>query len=77
MTKSNAKVPLSPIQAAAQSKDHGALFKGVMASAPALRLDIDFDKPIDAQELQAKLAKSSNTTHRMALKRALSLMGCL
>ena len=68
---------LSPIQAAAQSNDHAALFKGVMASAQLLRLDIDFDKPIDAQELLAKLAKSSNTTHRMALKRALSLMGCL
>jgi hypothetical protein len=74
----NTKVPLSPIQAAAQSDDHAALFKSVVASARALRLDdIDFDKPIDAAELQAKLAKSSNITHRIALKRALSLMGCL
>jgi hypothetical protein len=77
MTSNDAKVRLSPIQAAAQSEDHKALFRSVMASARILRLDIDLTKPIDINELNAKLSKSSDYAQRMALKRNLSLMGCL
>jgi len=58
---SNTKVPLSPIQAAAQSDDHAGLFKSVMASARLLRLDIDFDKPIDINELNAKMRKAQTS----------------
>jgi hypothetical protein len=74
---SDARVALSPIQAAAQSEDHKALFRSVMASARILRLDIDLTRPIDINELNAKLSKSSDYAQRMALKRNLSLMGCL
>jgi hypothetical protein len=73
----DANVPLSPIQAAAQSDDHAALLKSVMASARLLRIDFDPSKPVDIDELNAKLSKSSNYTERMALKKTLSLMGCL
>jgi hypothetical protein len=76
-SSSDARVALSPIQAAAQSEDHKALFRSVMASARILRLDIDLSKPIDINQLNAKLSKSSDITQRMALKRSLSLMGCL
>ena len=48
-----------------------------MASARILRLDIDLTEPIDINELNAKLSKSSDIAQRMALKRNLSLMGCL
>jgi hypothetical protein len=34
-------------------------------------------KPIDINELNAKLSKSLDHAQRMALKRNLSLMGCL
>ena len=74
---SDARVALSPIQAAAQSEDHKTLFRSVMASARVLRLDIDLTEPIDINELNAKLSKSSDYAQRMALKRNLSLMGCL
>jgi hypothetical protein len=73
----DADVPLSPIQAAAQSDDHAALLKRVIASARLLRIDFDPSKPVDIDELNAKLSKSSNYTERMALKKTLSLMGCL
>jgi hypothetical protein len=73
----DANVPLSPIQAAAQSDDHAALLKRVIASARLLRIDFDPAKPIDIDELNAKLSKSVNYTERMALKNALWRMGCL
>jgi hypothetical protein len=72
-----ANVPLSPTQAAAQSEHHATLLKSVKASARVLRLDVDWAKPIDINELNAKLSKSSDYAQRMALKRNLSLMGCL
>jgi hypothetical protein len=73
----HANVPWSPIQAAAQSEHHAALLKSVIASARRLRIDFDPAKPVDIDELNAKLSKSSNYTERMALKKTLSLMGCL
>ena len=73
----DANVPLSPIQAAAQSDDHAALLKRVIASARLLRIDFDPSKPVDIDELNAKLSKSSNYVERMALRKNLSLMGCL
>ena len=70
-------MPLSPIQAAAQSDHHARLLKSVMASARLLRIDFDPAQPVDIDELNAKLSQSSNYTERMALKKTLSLMGCL
>jgi hypothetical protein len=58
-------------------EDHKTLFRSVMASARILRLDIDLTEPIDINELNARLSKSSDYAQRMALKRNLSLMGCL
>ena len=73
----DANVPLSPIQAAVQSGHHATLLMRVMASARLLRIDFDLSKPVDIDELNAKLSKSSNYAERMALKKNLSLMGCL
>ena len=74
----DADLPLSPIQAAAQSDDHAALLKRVIASARLLRIDFDPSEPIDdIDEFNAKLSKSSNYVERMALKKNLALMGCL
>ncbi len=73
----DANVPLSPVQAAAQSQCHATLLKSVRASARMLRIDIDLAKPIDIDELNVKLSKSLNYTQRMALKKNLSLLGCL
>jgi hypothetical protein len=73
----DANVPLSPIQAAAQSEHHAALLKSVIASSRRLRIDFDPAKPVDIDELNAKLSRSSNYTERMALKNVLWRMGCL
>jgi hypothetical protein len=73
----DANVPLSPIQAAAQSEHHATLLKSVIASARRLRIDFDPAKPVDIDDLTAKLSKSSNYVERMALKKNLALMGCL
>jgi hypothetical protein len=62
---------------AAQSEHHAALLKSVIASARRLRIDFDPAKPVDIDELNAKLSGSSNYTERMALKNVLWRMGCL
>jgi hypothetical protein len=77
IASNDANAQLSPIRAAAQSDHHATLLKSVIASARLLRIDFDPAKPVNINELNGKLSKSSNYTQRMALKKNLFLLGCL